>query len=238
MKKILILALATAAAIPAFSQSFADKLMDRYNVGYGEAILLGGLARDFGLHDSVVFDMRNRYGYNDNDLLTALTLQKYGRRDRDDIYQMRRSGMGWGQIAHAIGMHPGEFNKARKAGKFGSDRDVYDDVWRHRFERKRTSSRDLDWARNQGINYRDAYIADVISRSRGSDYRGLLTNYRNSRDWDSRSNVRVYTNPTSGKKVAPPKKNKGGGFDDNKNKAKNDKSKGKGKSNGKGKGKG
>jgi hypothetical protein len=181
--------------------------------------------------------MRNRYGYNDNDLLTALTLQKYGRRDRDDIYQMRRSGMGWGQIAHAIGMHPGDFNKARKAGKFGNDRDVYEDMWRNRFDRKRTASRDIDWARNQGINYRDVYIADVISRSRGSDYRGLLTTYRSNRDW--KPSARISTNPASGKKASPPKKkNKGGGFADSKGKAKgNEKSKGNGKGNGKGKGK-
>lgn len=229
MKKILIIALLTATAIPAFSQSFADKLMSRYKVNYGDAVLLGGLARDFGLHDSVIFDMRNRYGYNDNDMLTALTLQRYGRRDRDDIYAMRRKGMGWGQIAHAIGMHPGDFNKARKSGKFGSDRDVYDDMWSNRFDRKGRSSGDVGWARGKGVSYRDAYIADQIARARGSNFKDLVTTFHRAPNWTSVSRA---------VKATPSKKNDKKGSNDNKAKGKDDKSKDKSKSKGKSKGKG
>ena len=41
MKKLAILVLATSIAIPAMSQSFADKLVNQYRVGYDEAVLLG-----------------------------------------------------------------------------------------------------------------------------------------------------------------------------------------------------
>lgn len=177
--------------MPAFSQGFADKLMERYNIGFGDAVLLGGLARDFGVDDSLVFDMRNRYGYNDDDLLTALTLQRYGRRDRDDIYRMRRSGMGWGEIAHSIGMHPGDFNKARKNGKFGSDRDVFGDIWRDRLNQRKAPSSDIDWALSQGIKYRDAYIADQIARARNFSLRGLLDNFRRYRNWSDKRTLDV-----------------------------------------------
>lgn len=258
MKKFLIFALATMAAVPAMSQSFADKLMRNYRVDFDDAILLGGLARDFGLDDSVVFDMRDRYGYNDNDLLSALTLQRRSRRSSDDIYQMRRDGMGWGQIAHAIGMHPGDFNKARKAGKFGTDRDMYDDMWRDRFDRKGTRSSDIDWARNKGVNYRDVYVADVLARSRGRSFQDAITTYKRTNSWDrdrpillggqpryetlSRSTIKAKSANTKAKSNAKKKvnkantknKGKGGGNAVGNNGQKNKAKKSNGKGNGRG----
>ena len=266
MKKIAILALATMAAIPAFSQSFVDKLMGQYRVDVDDAILLGGLARDFGLDDSTIFDVRNRYGYNDNELMSALYLNRYGRTSWDDIYRMRRNGMGWGQIAHAVGMHPGDFNKARKNQQWSSDRDMFDDIWRDRFNRKGTRRSDLDSARNRGFSYRDAYVADQIARHNRVSFGDVVNRYNSTRNWNEtqrrmaeyqsnyNKNQRVRPllggrtntarpNPTLRPKVQPPKKSdQKRVFDKSKGKSKVDddknKNKNKSKSNGKGKGKG
>lgn len=184
MKRFAILAIATAVAVPAMSQSFADRLVDRYRVGYDEAVLLGGLARDFGIADSQIFDLRNRYGYRNDDMVSALYVNRYGRADWDDIHRMRQSGMGWGQIAHSIGMHPGTFNKMRKSNRWSSDREMADDLWRDRFNRKGLRSDDVDWARKQGFSYRDAYVADQIARSNNSRFPTVLNRYRQERSWN------------------------------------------------------
>ena len=185
MKKLAILVLATSIAIPAMSQSFADKLVNQYRVGYDEAVLLGGLARDFGITDSNIFDLRNRYGYRNDDMINALYVNKYGRTNWDDIYRMRQSGMGWGQIAHRIGMHPGEFNKMRKNQRWNSDRDMADDLWRDRLNKRGSRSSDVDWARNQGFSYRDAYIADQIARANDARFPTVLNRYRQDRAWSN-----------------------------------------------------
>jgi hypothetical protein len=257
MKKIAILALATMAAIPAFSQSFADKLMNQYRVDLDDAILIGGLARDFGLNDSTIFDVRNRYGYNDNELMSALYLNRYGKASWDDIYKMRRNGMGWGQIAHAVGMHPGDFNKARKNQQWSNDRDMFDDIWRDRFNRKGTRRSDIDLARNRGFSYRDAYIADQIARNNRSSLNDVVNRYNQTRDWRvtrerflrnmQRSNNdrpilsggRPAIQPRTKAKNPPKKSDQKRVFDKNKGKNKSDdKSKSKGKGKGKGKGNG
>ena len=200
MKKIAIFVLAVAAALPAMSQTFTDKLMNRYNYGYGDAVLLGGLARDFGLDDSVINDLRNRYGYRNDDMLPAIYANRYGRADWDDIYRMRRQGMGWGQIAHSIGMHPGDFNKARKNNRWANDREFMDDIWNDRFSRKGTRLSDVSYARSRGMSHTDAYIADQISRYNKRGYQTVVNNYSRSRAWtptrDDRNSIgRVAAKP-------------------------------------------
>ena len=219
MKKLAILVLASVVAVPAMSQSFADKLVNQYRVGYDEAVLLGGLARDFGISDSNIFDLRNRYGYRNDDMINALYVNKYGRTNWDDIHRMRQSGMGWGQIAHQIGMHPGQFNKMRKDQRWKSDRDMADDLWRDRFNKKGSRSSDVDWARNQGFSYRDAYVADQIARANNSRFPTVLNRYRQSRSWDSAilrggnggqpRTIRDEIGRSGTKKASPPKRSSG-----------------------------
>lgn len=36
----------------------------------------------------------------------------------EDVHALRRKGLGWGQVAQRLGMHPGTFNKMRQAGAF------------------------------------------------------------------------------------------------------------------------
>ncbi|MEO7454545.1 MAG: hypothetical protein ABIV13_07260 [Fimbriimonadales bacterium] len=244
MKKLVILVLASVVAVPAMSQGFADKLVNQYRVGYDEAVLLGGLARDFGISDSNMFDLRNRYGYRNDDMINALYVNKYGRTNWDDIHRMRQSGMGWGQIAHKIGMHPGQFNKMRKDQRWKSDREMSDDLWRDRFDKKGSRSSDVDWARNQGFSYRDAYIADQIARSNSSRLPTVLNRYRQSSSWKNsglltdgnarRGTIADAIGRNPAKKASPPKKNNSG---NNKGKSNENRGTGKGKSKGKSKSK-
>jgi hypothetical protein len=242
MKKLAILVLATAVTVPAMSQSFADRLMGQFGVGYDEAVILGGLARDFGLTDRNIFDIRSQYGYRNDDLISALYLNRYGKASWTDIDRMRRSGMGWGEIAHAIGMHPGQFNKMRK-DRWNSDRDMYDDLWRDRMSRRGSRSDDLDWARNQGFSYRDAYIADQIARANNSRFPTVLNRYRQKRSWSSDilrggngspRTIKDEIGRSGTKANNPPKRGNSGN-----NKANENRGRGKGKgNNGKGKGRG
>ncbi|MBA3725908.1 MAG: hypothetical protein H0W86_05515 [Armatimonadetes bacterium] len=180
MKKFLGLAVLALAA-PVIADDFIDNLMQRYRLNWDDAALIGGLSRDFKLDPSVVLDTRNRYGMHDDDLISTLYFRRNSRRDMDDIYRMRESGMGWGEIAHKIGMHPGEFNKMRKSWGEMRDRDLAEDLWRDQLRHR--SKSDLDWARNKNLSWRDIYVADKASRDRNKNFRDILTGYRRDGDW-------------------------------------------------------
>lgn len=57
---------------------------------------------------------------NYGDLPAALLLGKHGRVDWREVMRLRQQKMGWGQIAHKLGIHPGTFNKLRKEAGIGT----------------------------------------------------------------------------------------------------------------------
>ncbi|MGI8923211.1 MAG: hypothetical protein ACR2HJ_04080 [Fimbriimonadales bacterium] len=180
MKKLLGLAVLALAA-PVIADDYINDLIQRYRLNWDDAAVIGGLSRGFNLDPSVVLDTRSRFGMHDDDLISALYFRRNSRRSMDDIYRMRDSGMGWGEIAHEIGMHPGEFNKMRKSWGKMRDRDIAEDLWRDQLRRR--SKSDLDWARNKDLSWRDIYVADKASRDRNRNFRDIVTGYRRDSSW-------------------------------------------------------
>jgi len=180
MNKLLGLAILALAA-PAIADDFIDDLVRRYRLNWDDAAVIGGLSRGFNLDPSVVLDTRSRFGMHDDDLISALYFRRNSRLSIDDIYRMRDSGMGWGEIAKEIGMHPGEFNKMRKGWGKMRDRDIAEGLWRDQLSRR--SKSDLDWARKRDLSWRDIYVADKASRDRNRKFRDIVNGYERDNDW-------------------------------------------------------
>ncbi|HET6645571.1 MAG TPA: hypothetical protein VFG65_08750 [Fimbriimonadales bacterium] len=191
-----------ALAIPAIADDFIDGIMDRYKLSWRDAALVGGLSRDFHLDPSVVVDTRSRFGMRGDDLISALYFRKSGK--MDEVFRLRGEGYGWGEIAHKLGMNPGEFNKMRKNWDSVSDSDFADALWRDRL--KKVSRKDLDWARSKNLPWADIYTADKAARDRHRSFRDMVDNLRNSDygrvggAWDPRYDTR---NPFGNHKQRP-----------------------------------
>jgi len=174
MKKILVLALATAA-IPAISQGFVDGHVNRHADGFEDAGFLSGVGREFGLDTSVLSDMRQRYGYDGNELLMALTLQRDTRRSQGDINQLRRKGMDWDEIARALGINTDGFDRFKSRDHTHRGRDPFE-LGRQRISDLMRSWDDPNRGRRQRISFEDAYRAYLANANDGRAWPNLAGN--------------------------------------------------------------
>jgi hypothetical protein len=111
----------------------------------------------------------------------AFAMQRYApSRSVDSIWELRQRGMGWGEIANAIGMQPGEFNKLRNSGML--DPNV---VWRSTY-RDRWSLNDdqINRLRRMGFDWGDTARITVIARESGNSIFTVADRYSRYRNWD------------------------------------------------------
>jgi len=244
MKKITAILGLSLLATASFAQSTLERIA-------GDI-----LADRFGIRRDDVFGIRRDRG-DIFDLGPTLSMSRYGNASANDVQRLRASGMGWGEIAHKIGMHPGTFNKLRKQGYF--DRDPFwDDVVKRRYG---TRQEDIDIVRRRGGRLEDILGAVVIGKATNRKPADVYDQYRRDKDWDRTADKFKFdfsNHSKVGKKVGwdgasvppgtPPRstgpgKSKGKGPGNTSTGKRNPPGKGKGNSNaggsqGKGKGKG
>lgn len=75
----------------------------------GDAIVAGRLAPEFGMTTDELMAQRTRYASGWGDLMIAHTLLGGAKTDMtiDELYLLRSEGMGWGEIAHGMGLKIG-----------------------------------------------------------------------------------------------------------------------------------
>lgn len=121
MKKAFFLATFAIALVSAALGQFRDtRLNDLFNkkeITIAEAAAAAVLSEALGLDTASLFKSVNPYG-SIYDHGMGLWLSRTANYPMADIYRLKNQGHGWGVIAQRIGMHPGTFNKMRKAGAF------------------------------------------------------------------------------------------------------------------------
>ena len=75
------------------------------------AVMLAMLAAFFDVDMDVVVVLGKRHSYAD--VAVILHLNRSSRCPIGYLERMRRRGLGWGQVAHRVGVHPGTFNQRR-----------------------------------------------------------------------------------------------------------------------------
>jgi uncharacterized protein YoaH (UPF0181 family) len=144
---------------------------------------LGGvlIARQLGIDPGLVFDTRIRYNQSVYDLAPVYSMHRHSRRDIEHIWRLRSSGMGWGQIAQEIGMHPGTFNQLRNQGAFDRDR-----IW-HTTYTSRYGLTAEQIRRLQGMGFGPDAIAAIahISFRSGASIDQVAQAFRATRNWDT-----------------------------------------------------
>jgi hypothetical protein len=186
--KNLLLATVGAAvlAVPAQSQAQIDR---RTIESIGAMIL----AERLGLDPGMILGSQQRTGASVYELAPAFALHRQARSHQPhDIWAMRNRGMGWGQIAQELGIHPGTFNKMRVAGDFDTNHIWRDGVRNGLYLEEASVSR----LRNMGMSWQDISVATVLARESGRNVNDVANMYRNTKSWNttaSRLGVRQAT---------------------------------------------
>ena len=110
----------------------------------------------------------------------CFSMSHYSRRPIGDVWKLRQQGLGWGQIAHRLGMHPGQFNKLRKSGAFDRDR-IWGSILKERYGAR---DGDILSIKKKGGSMEDAVHAHIIAHKSGGSASEVFDHYRKGRDWD------------------------------------------------------
>lgn len=174
MKKLIFAFAIFATALPTFAR--ADNVLER--------IATEILADRFGIGVQDILGTRRETREDVWDLGPVYSMSRYSNRDANDVQRMRASGMGWGQIAKQIGMHPGTFNKLRNQGYF--DREPFwDDVMRRRYN---VSQQDITSVRRRGAKLEDILGSVIVARGSGKSPSEVYNRYRSTKNWDKTAN--------------------------------------------------
>ncbi|MBX3119251.1 MAG: hypothetical protein KF784_09310 [Fimbriimonadaceae bacterium] len=146
-----------------------------------EKILTGVLADRYGFSTTEISKVRTDSKYSVFDLASIISGSRRMNTTPDRVWRLRQQGLGWGQIAHELRIHPGDFNKMRNAGYFDSDR-VWRDVFRQRFGTKHD---DYDRMRKSGAQIEDICGAIVIGKAKNKSPRSIYEEYKHSHNWDT-----------------------------------------------------
>jgi hypothetical protein len=140
------------------------------------------LAERLGIDPGLILSTRQRTNASVYDLAPVFAIQRDVRSHRpEDIWEMRRRGMGWGEIAKEIGMHPGTFNKMRNAGEFDVNH-----IWRDSVSGGfGLDANTVQRLRNMGLTWQDISTASVLSAESGRSIWQVVDLYRSTRNWST-----------------------------------------------------
>lgn len=216
---VAVLAMAVCAPATARAQSLLEK------------ILTTVVADRFGIDTSEILAIRKESSPSWDDLGGIVSGSYHMNAQAREVARLRKQGLGWGQIAHKMGIHPGTFNKMRNAGAFDGAKS-WNGALSQRFGTKES---DIEVVRRSGAKLQDVLASVVIGKIAGKSPQSVYDAYKTTKDW-SRVETKFGADLDDWKKVAvAPKKPSSTGDEAP---AAPGKSGGKGNGKGKGKGKG
>jgi hypothetical protein len=170
MKRLLLLLSILVFALP--NSVRADTLLER--------IATQILADRFGVDTRDILGLQRESREDIWDLGPVYSMSRYGNSPASEVQRLRASGMGWGNIAKKIGMHPGTFNKLRQQGYF--DRDPFwDDIYRRRYGVRQS---EIDGIRRRGARTEDVLGCIIVAKSSRKTPSDVYARYRQDKDWN------------------------------------------------------
>jgi len=145
-----------------------------------EEMALTLLSDKFGIDPEQARGFLGRSNMSPFDAAPVYATSHYTHHPVDEVSELREQGLGWGQIAQRLGMHPGTFNKLRKSGAF--DRDA---IWGS-ICKERYGVRDSDLAaiRKRGGSMRDALPACIIAKASKRSPVTVYRRFETDRNWE------------------------------------------------------
>jgi hypothetical protein len=172
----LISGLVSVAAV-----SHADSLLER--------IAMAVLADKFGINTQEVNVLRQQTQLPVYQLAPIYEGSRYFAQKPSTIWQLRNQGLGWGEIAHRVGMHPGTFNKLRKKGAFDQDQ-FWQTSYRERFN---VPTQQVVVMRKAGGSLEDVLGAIIVGKLTKQNPSTVYNQFQAQKSWNTittNSNVR------------------------------------------------
>lgn len=155
-----------------------------------EKIAITVLADRYGIDTSQVSLFQRQTNLSVYDLAPTYQASYYFKRSPSTIRQLRNQGLGWGEIAHRVGMHPGTFNKLRQQGAFDRDQ-IWTNSYRERFN---APTQQVYEIRRSGGTLEDVLGSILIGRMTSKDPQTIYNQFREQKSWFSvtqANNVRL-----------------------------------------------
>ena len=134
------------------AMSRADSLLEK--------IAMVVLADKFGIDTREVSSFQQQTNLSVYELAPIYEGSYYFKQKPTTVWQLRNQGLGWGEIAHRVGMQPGQFNKLRNQGAFDQDR-----FWSNSFqERFDVPSQQGQVVRQRGGTFEDVLGVIVVGK--------------------------------------------------------------------------
>lgn len=144
-----------------------------------ERIAIAVLADKFGIDTREIVTLQQQTRLPVYELSPILEGSYYFKQRPATVWQLREQGLGWGQIAQRVGMHPGTFNKLRNQGAFDRDR-----FWTTSYhDRFGTSNTQISVVRQRGGTLEDVLGAIVIGKLTNKPPQDIYTRYQTERSW-------------------------------------------------------
>ncbi|MBI5708068.1 MAG: hypothetical protein HZC36_13890 [Armatimonadetes bacterium] len=138
------------------------------------------LAAKFGAQLPDVLNLGASSGLSMANLAPIYSMSAKGNTKAETVWRLRQEGLGWGQVAHRIGMQPGRFNKLRRAGAFDSGR-IWSSALGSRFGVP--TYRVLRIYR-RGASPEDAIGSILVARRSNRTPERVFSEYRRSHNWE------------------------------------------------------
>lgn len=155
-------------------------IVQAHNLSVPEAAAAVLIADALGLDATIVIQTGKRSGAPLIEMGPAFVLGRECRCSADKVWKLRRSGLGWGQVAHKLGMHPGTFNKMRVKGDF--DQWAWNDMMRRSY---RLQPADLVVFQRNGMRRGDVIAAVVVSKGDKRRFDEAVGSWKSDKSWKS-----------------------------------------------------
>ncbi len=129
----------------------------------------------------VIIELSKSSKHSVFDLAPSVSVGSLSGHPANEVWRLREQGMGWGQIAHQLGIHPGTFNKMRKSGAFDRD-NIWISIFKGRYG---MSSQDIQGIQKRGGSLKDLLPSGVISSNARVSAGAVFERYRKTHDWNA-----------------------------------------------------
>lgn len=170
-RRFLLLGLSLLATVSASGVARAETLLEK--------VLTVVIADRFGLDTREVVEIRRDSRVSFPDLGGLLSGSYQMNAQAREVARLRKQGLGWGQIAQRIGMHPGQFNKLRNAGAFDNTRS-WTGALSQRFGVKEDEVARV--VRSAG-KLEDVVASVIIAKATGKSPQTVYDAYKSVQDW-------------------------------------------------------
>ncbi|GEM_PF-774767 len=183
MRPFLALFFVALGFAPSPSSAQISVIASKNNLSLAEAAGAYLLAKAFHLDATFIISTGRTYGVPVYSMPPALIIARDCHCPLTKVLVLRKQGLGWGVIAHRLGVPPQSFHNPHYKLERMPDAVIYESAWRPILISNRLSSVQINALRNRGLSWQELAAGTGFAREWNRTPKEVLTVYRTDRDW-------------------------------------------------------